>query len=143
MAGDHRLMLIVTGAHLQAEAYDRPLAYRLRREMRRRLEHWLPPRPAVLVCGDVWYLNNDELRSWPAISIGPPAVNALTAYLASRLPAVFVVDGVLTVQADPQWTDLLVCCWGPQRRGTRQAVETFTRRYLDDFLAAVRRRERC
>src|SRR5262245_48356679 len=62
-----RLILIVTGAHLKAEASDRPLAYHLRKKM----TDWLashgtpenPECPRVLVCSDVWYLNNEPLRA--------------------------------------------------------------------------------
>jgi len=46
----------------------------------------------VLVCSDVWYLNNDPLRSRPTISIGGPGVNALSAYLADKLPSAFAIE---------------------------------------------------
>ncbi len=136
-----RLILIVTGAHLRAEAGDRPLAYRLRARMLR----WLgrdggeDPDAPVVVCSDLWYLNRDELRSCPTVSIGAPGVNALSAYLADKLPSAFAVEGVLVVQLDPQFEDRLACCWGVDRGATASAVEAFAERYLADFMAAATR----
>lgn len=130
-----RLLLIVTGAHLRAEAADRPIAYRLRDAALRRLES----RPAdermgVLVCSDIWYLNNDELRACPTVSVGAPGVNALTAYLADKLPSAFTVAGVLSVQMDTDFVDLLACCWGQDAAATAAAADAFSERYLGHFL---------
>lgn len=136
-----RLILIITGAHLRAEVTDRPIAYGLRK----RMTDWLeargqpesPDQPRVLVCSDVWYLNNDPLRSRPTVSIGGPGVNALSAYLADKLPSAFAVEDVLLVQADPEFTDVLACCWGRDQQATAAAVEAFCDRYLDAFMGAA------
>jgi hypothetical protein len=136
------LILIVTGAHLHAEIGDRPVAYALQK----RLTDWLarelpddPGRPQVLVCTDLWYLNNDPLRARPTISIGGPGVNALTAFLADKLPSAFAIENVLIVQADLEFTDCLACCWGAEPGATAAAVHAFEERYLDAFMdAAVR-----
>lgn len=136
-----RLILIVTGAHLSAEAADRPAAYGLRRRM---LE-WLaargepedPGRPRVIVCSDVWYLNNDALRARPTVSIGGPAVNALSAYLGDKLPSAFTIENVLIVQADLDFDDVVACCWGKDAASTAAAVEAFVERYLDGFMEAA------
>lgn len=141
---DH-LILIVTGAHLRAEAVDRPIAYGLRT----RLAQWLaahdhpenPDRPRILVCSDVWYLNNDPLRSRPTISIGGPGVNALSAFLADKLPSAFAVEGVMLVQADLEFNDIIACCWGRDEQATAAAVDAFADRYLDDFMNAAVRAE--
>jgi hypothetical protein len=138
-----RLILIVTGAHLRAEATDRPIAYGLRQ----RLADWLAARgrpettktPRVLVCSDVWYLNNDPLRSRPTISIGGPGVNALSAYLADKLPSAFAVEDVMLVQADPEFHDAVACCWGRDEQATAAAVEAFAERYLEGFMEAATR----
>ena len=136
-----RLILIVTGAHLRAEAADRPIAYALRR----RLADWLGSRgepenaeaPRVLVCSDVWYLNNDPLRSRPTISIGGPGVNALSAYLGDKLPSAFTIENVLMVQADLDFVEVLACCWGSDAGSTAAAVDAFAERYLDAFMEAA------
>jgi hypothetical protein len=136
-----RLILIVTGAHLMAEAADRPIAYGLRQAILR----WLaahdeaddPERPRIVVCSDVWYLNNDPLRSRPTVSIGGPGVNALSAYLADKLPNAFSIEDVLAVQADLDFVEPVVCCWGATAANTAAAVEAFTERYLDGFMEAA------
>jgi hypothetical protein len=135
-----RLILIVTGAHLHAEVGDRPVAYALRQ----RLLDWLgegddedPSRPQVVVCSDVWYLNNDPLRSRPTISIGGPGVNALSAFLADKLPSAFAIEDRLIVQADLDFHDCVVCCWGSDIANTAAAVDAFCERYLELFMDAA------
>jgi hypothetical protein len=136
-----RLILIVTGAHLHAEISDRPIAYGLRQ----RLLEWLRGRgdfyggdaPRVLVCSDLWYLNNDPLRSRPTISVGGPGNNALTAFLADKLPSAFAIEDQLVVQADLDFPDVLACCWGTDVTATAAAVDAFCERYLDAFMQAA------
>ncbi len=139
-----RLVLIVVGAHLRAELADRPAAYLLQREAL----SWLntrcgpetedDPHPLhVLVCSDLWYLNNESLRRRPTISIGGPAVNALSAYLADKVPSAYAVEGKLLVQFDLEMHELVACCWGIDAHRTAEAVEAFSRRYLDDFMEAA------
>lgn len=142
------LVPIVVGAHPKAELFDRPVAYRLRQTIHDRLVEYsgqddpalLPFRP--LVMSDVWYLNDPALRERPTISIGAPGVNALSAFLASRLPSVFVVDDVMMVQLDLELDDLVACCWGTRPDATQSAADVFRDRYLDEFLrAAIRQAE--
>ena len=128
-----RLILIVTGAHLHAEATDRPVAYRLSRAI---AEH-LGSRGRALVCSDLWYLNHEPLRACPTVSIGGPGVNALSAFLADKLPSAFVVEGRVLVQAEPAFEEPVACCWGSDEAGTAAAVDAFIDRYLEDFLAAA------
>jgi len=136
-----RLILIVTGAHLHAELLDRPVAYALRQH----LMDWLeqagetlnPLSPRVLVCSDVWYLNNDPLRNRPTISIGGPGVNALTAFLADKLPSAFAIEDRLIVQADLDFQETVACCWGADGGATAAAVDAFCERYLDAFMQAA------
>ncbi len=132
-----RLLLIVTGAHLRAERSDRPLGYRLCNEVTRRLENdaELKGTLDVMVCSDLWYLNNEDLRRRPTISIGEPGVNALAAFLADRLEPAFVVDDVLSVQLDLNGVDLIASCWGVAPSATASAVDAFIERYLDVFLS--------
>lgn len=132
-----RTLLIVTGAHLEAELHDRPIAYRLRAT----IEEWLRKRghgdSRVIVCSDVWYLNNDPLRRRPTLSIGGPGVNALSAFLGDKLASVFSIEDVLVVQADLDMVDLVACCWGRDPEATASAVDAFVDRYLGEFLGAA------
>ena len=123
-------VIIVVGAHVEAEREDRPIAYALRERVRARL----PRGWDATVCTDVWYLNNDELRGRPTISVGPPRVNALAAYLADRLPSVYVVDDRCMVQADFENDEPAASCWGVNARQTIAAVDVFASRFLDEFM---------
>ncbi len=139
-----QLVLIVVGAHLRAELADRPAAYMLQREAIGWLNTRLGPERAddphplhVVVCSDLWYLNNDSLRRRPTISIGGPTVNALSAYLADKIPSAYAVEGKLLVQFDLEMHDLAACCWGIDAERTAEAVKAFSDRYLDDFMEAA------
>ena len=122
-------VLIVCGAHLRAEWYDRPIAYRLRAALAER------GLGSAIVVSDVWYLNRDELRHRPTVSVGGPEVNALSAYLGARLPSAYVVDGVCVVQFDVDSADAVASCWGAGAEGTLAAVEAFVDRYAGEFVA--------
>ena len=132
-------LLIVVGAHLQAEVEQRPLAYRLCDQIRRWQEdhNCTEDGATPLVCCDLWYLNANDLLQRPVIAIGDPEFNAATAYLANRLPTALVVDDSLRVQLDPEFIDLKVCVWGVTPAATASGVELFSDRYLDAFLRAV------
>lgn len=129
------LLLVVVGAHLRAEVNDRPLAYRLQGA----IAAWLlaqPPEEPLrpLVCSDLWYLNAGELMRRPTIAVGRPQHNAVSAYLANRLPAVLVIDQRLQVQLDPEFVTLQACIWGADGASTAAGVELFEKRYLESFL---------
>lgn len=139
-----RLVLVVVGAHLRAEAVDRPLAYR----MRDRIVQWQNENRArgetedvmdgkairPIVCTDLWYLNDQALLGRPAICVGQPAVNAATAYLSNRLPTAFVVENKLRVHIDLEFIDRQACIWGVDGEATAAGVELFAEKYLDSFL---------
>jgi hypothetical protein len=133
----HPDLLIVTGAHLDAETHDRPVAYSLRELIGRRFAAMDRPEARAVVCCDVWYLNNEPLRRRATISIGAPGINALSAFLAGKLPSVFTIDDRLIVQADLEMIDLVACCWGTDHGNTAAAVDAFVERYLEDFLRAA------
>jgi hypothetical protein len=139
------LCLIVVGAHPKAELHDRPIAYRLRQRMTAWLDQRFPAvedRPLLpLVCSDVWYLNDQSLRECPTVAVGGPSVNALSAYLADKLPSAFVIDDVLMVQMDVEMSELMACCWGISPVDTGAAVDVFTERYLDTFMRSSLRSE--
>jgi hypothetical protein len=135
-----RLIPIVVGAHPRAEADDRPIAYALAAEIERRLDRAGGPAPRVTLCTDLWYLNDDRLRTMPTVSVGGPEVNALSAFLGDRVPSAFAIDGRLVVQMDLELGDPVACCWGVGAEATRAATEAFSDRYLDLFLDAALRR---
>jgi hypothetical protein len=133
------LAVIVTGSHALAELFDRPLAYRLRGKLVRALtdDEAIDADHRVLVCSDIWYMNQAGLRSLPTVSIGSPNVNALAAYYAPRLSSVLTVDGVFMVQLDSSGPAPLASCWGIDPASTAAAVESFEKRLLEGFVAAV------
>jgi len=133
-------LLIVTGSHLRAEAADRPLAYRVQQA----IHSWIQTHGQLLgtaidpiVCGDIWYLNHDALRTRPTICIGGPGVNALSQYYAQTLPEHDPTKPQVVIQIDPEFTDLRVIIWGTNHALTVQGVDLFIEDYLDDFLQAV------
>ncbi len=132
------ILLIVVGSCLRAELSDRMLGYRLRE----RILGWqdeIPCDPPLLpvVCTDLWYLNADELRDRPILTIGDPETNAATAYLAGKLPTAFIIDETLRVQLDPDFVDLRGCIWGINPTTTISAVDLFLERYLDGYLRSA------
>ena len=139
-----RLICIVVGVQLRAELGDRPLAYRIERELRNRLDAALgkppegePPRLSPVVVSDVFYLNDDELQTRPAISVGGPAMNALSALLVDKLPTAVAIEDTLVIQMDLDMEDRRCAVWGMNHLDTVRAVELFVSRYLDPFVAGV------
>ncbi|MBI1375447.1 MAG: hypothetical protein GC159_22255 [Phycisphaera sp.] len=135
-----RLVLVVIGAELRAEAADRPLGYRLRDT----IAGWIagrvdadPPPLVPLVISDVWYLNNDELHTRPVIAIGGPGVNALSGFLYDKLQPALQIENQLIIQLDVEMQDLRASLWGMNHRQTAAAVELFEQRYLDGFMRAA------
>lgn len=137
-------VFIVTGSTIEAELSDRPVAYALRELVEHalaRAAQGQEPTPTVVVCGDVWYLNQHDCRLRPTISVGPPRNNALTAYLGDRVESVLAVQGQFVVQMDPGLDDLTAVCWGSTSGGTTAAAQAFAERYLEGWAAELLRRE--
>lgn len=129
---------MVVGAHLRAEVAHRPLGYGLCEAIGR----WQGGSPdaeplSPILCTDLWYLNDQALMLQPTIAIGGPELNAVTAYLANRLPTALVIEGSLQVQLDPELVTLQACVWGADDQATAQGVALFTERYLEAFLSAA------
>ncbi|TVQ61035.1 MAG: hypothetical protein EA379_07060 [Phycisphaerales bacterium] len=141
---DAPTLLIVTGSVLDAERNDRPIAYALRERInawtRERLSSGDAAPFEVIVCSDLWWLNNEELALCPTISVGAPESNALSAYLGDKLPSAYTIENSLMVQADLDFRDLLVCCWGRTPAATNAAVQAFEDRYLEHFMLAASER---
>ena len=140
-----RLIWIVTGVQLNAELGDRPLAYRVEKEVRRLLRAKLgrppagrPPRLAPVVVSDVFYLNNDAVQGRPVISVGGPGMNALSAMLVNDLPTAAAIENVLIVQMDLEMDDPRCAVWGMTHLDTVRAVELFLGKgYLETFVSGV------
>ena len=139
-----RLICIVVGVQLRAELGDRPLAYRVEQEIRTRLDAALgrppegePPRLAPVVISDVYYLNNEEIQSRPAIAIGGPGMNAVAAMLVDRLPTAVAIEDTLVIQMDLEMTDQRCAVWGMNHLDTVRAVDLFVAKYLDTFVVGV------
>lgn len=138
MSDDPIIVLIVVGATLDAERFDRPLGYRLREA----ILGWRDEQQADIavdpvVCTDLWYLNDESLHRLPVVAIGDPEVNAATAYLASRLPTAFVIDDTLRVHLDPDFVEPRACLWGASPTATVSAVDLFTERYLEELVLSA------
>ena len=132
------LLMIVVGAHLEAELTDRPLGYRLQNDVVRWQQETPEARPlAPVVCSDLWYLNARQLMLRPTISVGRPEHNAVSAYFANRLPTALVIDRSLQVQLDPEYITLQACVWGVDEPATRSGVDLFVERYLEPFLRSA------
>lgn len=127
---------VVVGAHIRAEISDRPVAQWLADQLSDEFEQTCPALSAI-VCTDLWYLNDERLRARPTISVGEPELNALSAFLADKLPDVYSVKDVLIVQMDIRASDTIASCWGRDADSTRQAVQAFVERYLPGFAESV------
>lgn len=136
-----RLTLIVVGAHLRAERVDRPIAYRLRERLLREADAQ-DSGIDVMLCTDVWYLNNDELRVRPTISVGGPGVNALSAFLIDKVPTAFAIDDVLCIHLDLEDADPIACVWATSPGAMASAADAFAERYAAHFVRLATARSR-
>lgn len=133
-------VLLVCGSHLRAEIADRPLAYKLQQS----IADWSAAhsesldKPVVAAtCCDVWYMQQENLQEIPSICIGGPGVNAFSQFFADHIPDEVLRENEVFIQLDPDFVDLDVCLWGNNHDLTIQAIETFKKEYLDDYLRAV------
>ena len=85
----------------------------------------------------MYYLNNEEMQARPVISVGGPAMNALSAMLVDQLPTAVAVENTLVVQMDLELEDLRCAVWGMDHLDTVRAVDLFLAKYLDVFVKGV------
>ena len=134
---DH-VIPIVVGTHLRAELGDRRRGYYLGEAIVAWMEqHQIPGPPWPLVCSDMWYLNQVELRTRPTICIGQPELNAATAALSPKLETMVLEDHAYRIQCDPEFIDLTCCMWGIDDTHTNQCVEQCIKEVLPSFLGAI------
>jgi hypothetical protein len=144
-----RLIWIVVGIQLNAELGDRPLAYRVEQAAREKLlaRFGKPavgelPKISPAVITDVFYLNDADAQTRPAISIGGPGVNALSALLTDKLATPVAIEDTLVVQMDLDFKDQRCAVWGMTHLDTVRAVELFLGKgYLELFLDGVLKEE--
>lgn len=130
-------VLVVVGHGILAEENDRPLAYELKQAVNARTGG-SEGRAAVAVA-DVWLMNNELGEFFPAIAVGGPGVNGLTAEIYDDLPVVFTRDQQVFVQMAAEGKRAAL--WGMDQAGTREAVDVFVKNgLLERFLDLVWRR---
>lgn len=135
-ADPNELILLVTGAGLEAESADRTFAYALAETVREVLHAIDDPRP-VVVASDLWYVNQPEVRRASTLAIGRPEINAACAMLARQVPTALVVDGRFRIQFDVEGIERRACAYGVDAATTREALRIFEERYLPVWLTAA------
>ena len=132
-------VLIVVGYGILPEEEDRPIAYELRQLINQRGEG-TDSRSAVVVT-DMWMLNQEMGDLFPAIAIGGPGVNALSAQIYEDLPVAFSRDQRVFIQMN-QDSGKRAALWGMDHLASREAVEVFVKDgFLDRFLDLVWHRQ--
>jgi len=133
-----QVLPIVVGAHLRAELGDRKRA----NQVREAIIGWMssndiegPPWP--IVCSDLWYMNQVELRVQPTICIGHPEINATTAAFSTRLPTAMLVDDSYRIQLDPEYVDRICCMWGVDDAHSQLAVDAFIADFLPELMGSI------
>lgn len=130
-------VLVVVGHGILAEENDRPLAYELKRAVNARTGG--SEGRAAVVVADVWLMNNQLGEFFPAIAVGGPGVNGLTAEIYDDLPVAFTRDQQVFVQMAAEGKRAAL--WGMDQAGTREAVDVFVKNgLLERFLDLVWRR---
>ena len=91
---------------------------------------------AGVVVTDVWIMNNELGEFFPAIALGGPGVNGLTAQIYEDLPVAFTRDERVFVQmADGEKR---AAVWGMDQAATREAMDAFVSEGLfEKFLDLV------
>ena len=134
---DH-VIPIVVGSHLCAELGDRRRGYALGEVIVQWMEqHDISGPPWPIVCSDLWYLNDTELRTRPTICIGQPELNAATATLSPKLETLILEDIAYRVQGDSEYIDLKYVLWGIDDTHTNQCLEQFIKNILPNFLGSI------
>ena len=134
---DH-VIAIVVGSHLRAELGDRRRGYYLGEAIVAWMEqHEIAGPPWPLVCSDLWYLNDTELRIRPTICIGQPDVNAATAAMSTKLETILLEDDAYRIQGDSGFITLKYCLWGIDDSHSNQCLEQFIKTVLENFLGSI------
>lgn len=134
----NHVLPIVVGAHLCAEVGDRTRGNQVKDAIIRWMkENNINDPPWPLVCSDLWYLNQIELKTQPTICIGHPEINAATAAISVRLQTAAFVDDSYRIQLDPEFIECTCCLWGVNDANTQLAVEAFIADFLPALLGSI------
>ena len=129
-------VVLVTGASLNAEERDRPLAYLLKAEIDRRGAGYAYRRAVVVA--DIWYLENRIFHLNPTVAIGGPGVNGVAQEFSETLPTVYNHEDQVFIQADFDGDMKRAALWGANAAATAAAVDVFaTQGILDDLLGRI------
>lgn len=130
-----RQLLVVVGSTLRAEELDRPLAYFLRQRIE---QAWKADRDLgplrVLVIADFRWLHEEDLHTYPTISVGGPGVSALAQQWLEEIPLSLAVEDQYYIQMDPDLEEPRASIWGMDNATTQIAVSVFIDRFLPRFL---------
>ena len=133
-----QVLPIVVGAHLRAEVGDRARANRVKDAIVGWMkENHITDPPWPLVCSDLWYLNQIELKTQPTICIGHPEINAATAAIAAALQTVALVDDSYRIQLDPEYIDCTCCFWGVDDAHSEHATVAFIADFMPELLGSI------
>ena len=133
-------VLIVVGSAISQEVNDRPLAYRLKREIDGRGDpaKW----KLAIVVSDLAYESDAVIQACPTVSIGGIASNAVSARFCRILPVALSVERKSFVQLEITFRDPRVLLWGIDPASTVKAVDLFLEQgYLDKYLQHIWRWE--
>ena len=129
------LLPIVVGAGPRAEISDRPLARAVADAITGEASGHLEGATLhPLVLTDLWYLNDRDLQLQPTITIGDPEQNAASAFHATRLPTMLLVEDQYRILMDQDGGIGHACMWGATHEATMLAVSAFLDRCLPTFL---------
>lgn len=129
-------MVVVVGAHPDAEAEDRATAVVVRDAVAREMER-LGVGGGVLTLTDLWYVNDRGFSGCGLVCVGGPERNAVTARWAGELASVAAVDGVLVVQFDLEGVSPVAAVWGVDGESTAAAAGVFCERWAGRFVERV------
>jgi len=123
------VIFIIVGAWEGAELFDRPAAYKIVDELEKR------GLQAIVLTDRYWW---EALEKFgydnPVIAVGGPISNSLSDMIARKLGLGGTALGVKEI--DGRVTGYV---WGVDARRTLEAVETFIKLYLDEFVRATKK----
>jgi len=114
-------ILLVVGCHPIPELLDRPLAEVLRDG----IDALGAPNPfrRGIVLGDMYYMSDASLWQYPALSVGGPMVNALTAQISQSAGMHHVFGSLYWVRS--HGSPVKAAVWGQTSRDCYESVRDF------------------
>jgi len=123
------VIFIIVGAWEGAELFDRPAAYKIVDELEKR------GLQAIVLTDRYWWEAVEKFGyDNPIIAVGGPMSSSLSDMIARKLGLGGTALGVKEI--DGRVTGYV---WGVDARRTLEAVETFIKLYLDEFVRATKK----